>query len=63
MNKEINYVKEFYTLDQLSQELNFNVRILRDYVNKGKLKASKIGTRYIVTRDNIKEWLKENEKK
>lgn len=62
MNKRIDYVKEFYTLEQLSQELGFNVRVLREYVKKGELKASKVGTRYITTRDNINKWLKDNEK-
>lgn len=55
------YVKEFYTLEQLSTEINMTVQSLRAFIKSGELKASKIGNRYMVTRDNINEWLKNNQ--
>lgn len=55
------YLKEFYTLEQLSKELNMNIQTLRKFIKEGKLTASKVGTRYIVTRDAIRQLLKETE--
>lgn len=63
MKDESIYIKEFYTLEQLSEEINFNVRSLREHIKKGKLKASKIGNGYILTRDNILQWLSNAEVK
>lgn len=54
------YIKEFYTLEQLEQEINFNKRSLRECIKQGKLKASKIGNGYIVQREDIIEWLNNN---
>lgn len=55
------YLKEFYTLEQLSKELNMNIQTLRKFIKEGKLTASKVGTRYIVTRDAIRQLLKATE--
>lgn len=62
MTKEqTNYIKEFYTLEQLSNEINITIPSLRKFIKEGKLKASKVGTIYCVTRENINDWLKDNE--
>lgn len=58
-----NYIKEFYTLEQLSNEINITIPSLRKFIKEGKLKASKVGTIYCVTRENINDWLKDNEVK
>lgn len=55
------YVKEFYTLEQLSAEINMTVQSLRAFIKSGELKASKTGNRYMVTRESINEWLKNNQ--
>lgn len=55
------YLKEFYTLEQLGKELNINIQTLRKFIKEGKLTASKVGTRYIVSRDAIRQLLKETE--
>lgn len=57
------YIKEFYTLEQLEQEINFNVRSLREQIKQGKLKASKVGNGYILQRENIIAWLNNAEVK
>lgn len=54
------YIKEFYTLEQLSNELNMNIQTLRKIVKAGELKVSKIGNRYIAKRDDINKWLESN---
>lgn len=50
--------KEFYTLEQLSKEIEINPISLRRFIKEGTLKASKVGNRYIVDREDIKEMLK-----
>ena len=57
MTETTAYIKEFYTLEQLSTELNITVRTLREEIKTGKLKASKKGNRYIMQRQDIKAWL------
>ena len=54
------YVKEFYTLDQLGKDLNFSIQSLRKFVKDGELVASKVGTKYVVKRDDIIKWLNNN---
>ena len=51
------YLKEFYTLEQLSNELNITVRTLREEIKSGNLKASKTGNRYVIQREDVKKWL------
>lgn len=55
------YIKEYYTLEDLTKEFNMNIQTLRIYIKEGKLKASKVGVKYIITRDNINKFLKANE--
>lgn len=57
MEENTTYFKEFYTLEQLSAELDITVRTLREEIKKGKLPASKIGHKYIMQREDIKSWL------
>lgn len=57
------YIKEFYTLEQLEKEINFNKRSLREVIKQGRLKASKIGNGYIVQREDIIAWLNDNKVK
>lgn len=54
------YIKEFYTLEQLSREFNMAVPSLRKFIKDGELKAYKIGNRYMTTREDITAWLKAN---
>lgn len=41
-----------YTLQELSQMLKVNVNTLRGYVKSGRLNATKIGNKYIVSEEN-----------
>lgn len=61
--EQVIYVKEFYTLEQLSQELGFSILSLRNFIKNGKLKASVIGHKYIVYRNDIIKWLADNQTK
>ncbi len=50
-----------YNLKEVVELLGLNIQTVRQYIKDGKLKASKVGTHYIVTEDAIKEFLKANE--
>lgn len=52
---------KIYDLKEVVKLLGLNIRTIRQYIKEGKLKASKVGTHYIVTEDAIKEFLKANE--
>ena len=52
-----------YNLKQVVELLGLNIQTIRQYIKEGKLKASKIGTHYIVTDEAIKDFLKANEVK
>ena len=54
------YLKEFYTLDQLAEEINMNVQSIRKFIKAGDLTAYKVGNRYMVTRDDVRAWLERN---
>ena len=48
-----------YDLDDLVQLLKMNKQTLRIYIKEGKLKASKVGRKYIITEEHLKEFLLE----
>lgn len=54
---------QVYNLKEVVKLLGLNIQTIRQYIKEGKLKASKIGTHYMVTDEAIKEFLKANEVK
>lgn len=52
---------KLYDLDEVVELLGLNIQTIRIYIKEGKLKASKVGRKYVVTEDAIKEFLKANE--
>ncbi len=52
-----------YDLKELAELLKMNIRTLQKYVREGKLKASKVGTHYIITEESLKEFLEAQEVK
>ena len=52
---------QVYDLDDLVKLLKMNIQTLRIYIKEGKLKASKVGRKYIVTEENLKEFLEANQ--
>lgn len=48
---------KLYDLQELSEMLKMNRRVLQRYVREGKLKVSKVGRKYIITEDDLKEFL------
>jgi excisionase family DNA binding protein len=54
---------QVYNLKEVVKLLGLNIQTIRKFIKEGKIKASKIGTHYMVTDEAIKEFLKANEVK
>lgn len=46
-----------YTLSDVSEMLNIHITTLRKYVKSGRLKATKIGNKYIVSEEHYIEFV------
>lgn len=46
-----------YTLEEIAEVLNVHITTLREYVKTGRLKAIKIGNKYIVSEENYKNFV------
>lgn len=46
-----------YDLKEVCELLKMNIQTIRKYIREGKLKASKVGTHYMITEEAIKEFL------
>lgn len=54
---------KIYNLKEVVNLLGLNIQTIRQFIKEGRLKASKVGTHYMVTDEAIKEFLKANEVK
>jgi excisionase family DNA binding protein len=52
-----------YDINEVCELLKMNIQTIRIYIREGKLKASKVGRKYIITEENLKEFLEANEVK
>lgn len=46
-----------YDLNEVCELLKMNIQTIRIYIKERKLKASKIGRKYIITEDDLKEFI------
>ena len=51
-----------YELKEVCKELNIGLQVLRIYIKQGKIKASKIGRKYVITEEAIKDFINSNTK-
>jgi len=47
---------KLYSLREISESLKVTEVTLRKYLNRGKLKGQKMGTRWFITEDNLKDY-------
>jgi excisionase family DNA binding protein len=45
--------QELYSVEQVAERLNLNVRTIRGYVRDGRLKAVRIGKQYRIAREDL----------
>lgn len=48
---------ETYTVEQVAEQLGVSVRTIREYVREGKIKAVKVGNKYIISEDNFRDFV------
>ena len=56
MGTTLNYT-EVYTTQQAAEILQINIQTLRKWIREGKLPASKLGSDYRITGEDIKSFL------
>ena len=49
--------KEFLTVKDIALELHTTERTIRELIKKGALKAKKVGTKYIVTIQTLRDYI------
>ena len=49
-----------YELKELASILKINLRVLRRYIKEDKIKASKIGRKYVITAEDLEAFIKGN---
>lgn len=50
-----------YTVSEVQDILKVSVRTIRAYISTGKLKASKVGRSYVIKREDLEQFIKDNE--
>ncbi len=48
---------KIYDLNEVCEILNMNIQTIRIYIKEGKLKASKVGRKYVITEEDFKAFL------
>lgn len=56
----VNKSLDVYTLEQVAEAFEMHPQTLRRYIKEGKLQASKVGARILISRDSIIKMLDEN---
>ncbi len=46
-----------YTVEEVAKQLDISPRTVREYIRKGKLKAVKVGNKYIISEDNYRHFV------
>lgn len=49
--------QQFYDVKQVSEKLGVRVEAIRRYIKNGRLKAVKVGNKYIVSEDNYNDFI------
>jgi excisionase family DNA binding protein len=48
--------QELYSVEQVAEQLGLHVRTIRNYVRDGRLKATRIGKQYRISREDLEEF-------
>lgn len=49
--------KQFYSADEVAEQLGLHVRTVRGYIRDGQLRAARIGKQYRVTREDLEAFV------
>ena len=53
---------KLYSLKELSKTLGITTFTLRTYIRQGKLRARKMGTKWLITEDALREYFRDTQK-
>lgn len=59
--ENVPYEKQVFTPDEVAEILKLHPQTVRKWLNEGKIKASKLGTHWRATGQNIIDFMKDNE--
>lgn len=54
--------EEIFTVQQVANKLNMHVQTIREYIKRGDIKAKKIGRKYIITQEDLNNFIIGDEK-
>jgi len=54
--------EEIFTVQQVANKLNMHVQTIREYIKRGDIKARKIGRKYIITQEDLNNFIIGDEK-
>ena len=54
--------EEIFTVQQVANKLNMHVQTIREYIKRGDIKARKIGRKYIITQEELNNFIIGDEK-
>ncbi len=57
MGKIFKDENELFILEDVAKELNIHIVTAQRYVREGKLKATKVGRRYLISKKNLVEFI------
>lgn len=46
-----------YTVSDIARDLGVTERTIREYIKSGKIKAVKVGNKYIISEDNYRDFV------
>lgn len=49
-------MKEFYTTKEIAEKYGLKENTIRVFINRGQLEATKVGTTYIITPEQLAAW-------
>lgn len=49
-------MKDFYTCKEVAEKYGLKEGTIRQFINRKQLEATKVGTTYIITPDQLKAW-------
>lgn len=50
-------VQESYNVEQVSEKLGVTIATVRKYIKDGRIKAVKVGTKYIISENNYNDFI------
>lgn len=50
-------VQESYNVEQVSEKLGVTIATVRKYIKDGRIKAVKVGTKYIISENNYNNFI------